>query len=202
MHELPDTNESLIARVKDPRDAAAWSEFLAIYRPVVYRLARSRGLQHADAEDLAQQVFMSIARAFERWEPGADMPPFRGWLYRIARNAILKAVTRKKPDRGAGSTSVQELLQETPEAGEEVTAAFLHESRLETFRWAAQEIRSEFTAATWSMFWETSIDGRSVAETAASHGRSAGAVYVARCRVMQRIKERVSDLTQSWDENL
>ena len=202
MHELPDTNESLIARVKDPGDAAAWTEFLDIYRPVVYRLARSRGLQHADAEDLAQQVFISIARAIERWEPGAEMPPFRAWLYRIARNGILQAVTRKKPDRGAGTTSVQELLHEIPDADEEVTVEFLRESRLETFRWAAQEIRSEFTATTWSMFWETSVEGRSVAETAALQGRSAGAVYVARCRVMQRIKEKVGDLTQAWDENL
>lgn len=202
MHELPDTNESLIARVKDPRDAAAWSEFLAIYRPVVYRLARSRGLQHADAEDLAQQVFMSIVRAIERWEPGADMPPFWAWLYRIVRNAILRAVTRKKPDKGAGSTSVQELLQETPEADEEVTAAFLRESRLEIFRWAGREIRGEFTAATWSMFWETSVKGRSIAETAATYDRSTGSVYMARYRVMQRIKERVGDLTHSWDENV
>lgn len=202
MHELPDTNESLIARVKDPRDAAAWREFLAIYGPVVYRLARSRGLQHADAEDLAQQVFMSIARAIERWEPCADMPPFRAWLYRIARNATLKAVTRKKPDTGAGSTSVQELLHEIPQADEEVTAAFLRESRLETFRWAAQEVRGEFTSTTWAMFWETSVEVRSVADTAASHRRSAGAVYMARYRVMQRIKERVGDLTHSWDENL
>lgn len=201
MHELPETNESLIARVKDPADAAGWGEFLAIYRPVVYRLARKRGLQHADAEDLAQQVFMSIARAIERWEPGDGRPPFRAWLYRIARNAILKSLTRKKPDVGAGSTSVQEFLHEVPE-DDDVTAAFVRESRLETIRWAGREIRSEFTKATWSMFWETSVEGRPVAEVAASYGRSAGAVYMARYRVMQRIREKVAEITHSWDESL
>ena len=53
MNDWPETSESLILRTKDPADAAACALFLAIYRPVVYRLARSRGLQDADAHDLA-----------------------------------------------------------------------------------------------------------------------------------------------------
>jgi RNA polymerase sigma-70 factor (ECF subfamily) len=74
MNDWPEASESLILRMKDPADADAWSAFLAIYRPVVYRLASSRGLQDADAEDLAQQVFVSIARAVEGWKPAADGP--------------------------------------------------------------------------------------------------------------------------------
>jgi DNA-directed RNA polymerase specialized sigma24 family protein len=54
MHHWPETNESLILRVKDPADAASWSQFLAIYRPVVVRMASRRSLQYADADDLAQ----------------------------------------------------------------------------------------------------------------------------------------------------
>ncbi len=76
MHYWPETNESLILRVKDPADAASWSVFLSIYRPVVIRMACGLGLQHADAEDLAQQVFMSVAKAIEDWAPDAHLPPF------------------------------------------------------------------------------------------------------------------------------
>ena len=60
MHHWPETNESLILRVKDPADAASWSDFLSIYRPVVVRMACGRGLQHADADDLAQQIFKFV----------------------------------------------------------------------------------------------------------------------------------------------
>ncbi len=60
MDQWPETNESLILRVKDPLDAASWFDFLSIYRPDVVRLACGRGLQHADADDLAQQVFRSV----------------------------------------------------------------------------------------------------------------------------------------------
>ena len=69
MSNWPETQQSLILRVKNSEDAAAWSAFMTIYRPVVFRMARSRGLQDADADDLTQQVFASISHAVERWEP-------------------------------------------------------------------------------------------------------------------------------------
>ena len=80
MSQWPETSESLILRIRDPQDALAWSQFMAIYEPVVYRLSRRRGLQHADAEDLCQQVFLSVAKAIEDWEPDSRRTPFRIWL--------------------------------------------------------------------------------------------------------------------------
>jgi serine/threonine protein kinase len=68
MTDWPETSESLILRVKDPQDEASWRELVAVYRPVVFRMARSRGLQHEDAEDLAQGVFVSVARAIDQWQ--------------------------------------------------------------------------------------------------------------------------------------
>ena len=65
MHEFPDTSHSLIFRVKNPADGAAWTEFLGIYQPVVFRMARRRGLQDADAQDVMQQVFLSISKSIE-----------------------------------------------------------------------------------------------------------------------------------------
>lgn len=200
MHHWPETNESLILRVKDPADAASWSDFLAIYRPVVVRMACARGLQHADADDLAQQVFLAVARAIEDWEPDALQPPFRVWLSRITRNAIVNALTRKKPDTAGGSTSVQGLLLELPDRDEETTHQLLEESRREAMRWAADEIRSEFTEVTWAMFWLTSIDGESVAEVARLQNKTPGAVYMARFRVMQRLKEKVLEVSEVWSD--
>lgn len=201
MRDWPETNESLILRVKDPGDAAAWSTFLAIYRPVVCRMARSRGLQYADADDLAQQVFMSIAQAIDRWEPGAGMPPFRVWLTRIARNAIVNALTRRKPDVAAGSTSVREMLNDFPERDNETTKTLMEESRIQALRWAAEQIRGEFLEATWTMFWQTSIEGRPVASVAHELDRSPGAVYIARYRVMQRLKQKVMEVSDLWSDD-
>jgi RNA polymerase sigma-70 factor (ECF subfamily) len=182
MRDLPETSHSLIARVKDPADGAAWTEFL--------------GMQDSDAEDLVQQVFLSIARAIEKWEPGEGTPPFRHWLSKISRNAILNALTRRKLDVATGSTSMWELLNEYPDNDLETSAEFVRESRRELFRWAAAEICAEFTESTWTMFWETAVSGRPVEEVAVELERSPGAVYMARCRVMQRLKEKVAEMVE------
>ncbi|MFN0052349.1 MAG: RNA polymerase sigma factor [Planctomycetales bacterium] len=198
MPEFPETSQSLIARVKDPGDGAAWAEFLRIYQPVVFRMARRQGLQDADAQDVMQQVFLSISRSIEGWIPGDLQPPFRAWLTTIARNAITKALTRRPRDASTGSTSMVELLDAQPDP-QETTAEILAEARKELIRWATEQIRAEFSEATWNVFWLTAIEGVPIAEVAKSTGRSAGAVYVARYRVIARLKEKVLEVSQLWD---
>jgi RNA polymerase sigma-70 factor (ECF subfamily) len=198
MPEFPETSHSLIAKVKDLGNGAAWTEFLGIYQPVFFRMARRRGLQDADAQDVMQQVFLSISKSIEGWTPGDFQPPFRAWLTTIARNAITKALIRRPRDAATGSTSMVELLYAQPDP-QETTAEILAEARKELIRWATEQIRSDFSEATWNAFWLTAIEGVPIAEVAKSTGRSAGAVYVARYRVIARLKEKVLEVSQFWD---
>ena len=55
MSSTPETRPSLLIRVRDPADQAAWQEFVEIYRPVILRLAQHKGMQAADADDIAQR---------------------------------------------------------------------------------------------------------------------------------------------------
>ena len=199
MSDFPETSYSLIERVHDLADEASWVEFLGIYQPVVYRMARRRGLQDADAQDVIQQVFVAIARSIEGWRAGKDRPPFRAWLTTVARNAITNALARKPRDRGAGSTSVVNQLH-AESAPEDTTSEIVQETRREMVHWASEQIRSEFTEQTWEIFWKTSIEGIAAAEVASSTGRSVGAVYVARHRVLARLKEKVAEVSQHWDD--
>ncbi len=199
MNDWPETNPSLILRIKDPQNAVAWNELMAIYRPVVYRLARRKGLLHEDAEDLVQGVFLSVAKAIDRWEHGDRQPRFRNWLGKIARNAIVNAITRAKPDRASGKSSVMQTLASLPE-DRDTTQALIVECRLEAIRWAAQEIEPEYTDATWAIFQAIAIEGRSAAEVAQTYGRTLGAVYAARCRVAARLREKVLEASAYWSE--
>jgi RNA polymerase sigma-70 factor (ECF subfamily) len=199
----PNTRVSLIARLSDHEDAAAWEEFVEIYLPLLYRLARRKGLQHTDAEELAQEVLVAVAKAVDRWQPDPELGRFRDWLFRIARNAILNFLTRPKYKRmGSGSTGIMQLLNEQCDPSSDATVEFDLEFRRVAFRWAASRVQSQVSNTTWQAFWKTSVESQPAAAVARGLGMSVGNVYVARSRVMAKLREVVSGIDDRSDLHL
>jgi RNA polymerase sigma factor (sigma-70 family) len=193
MDGQPQTRHTLLARLRAPGDEAAWHEFVGLYEPLVYRLARQRGLQDADAQDLCQEVFRTVAGAIGRWDPA--LGSFRAWLLRIARNLLLNLLDRqKRHPRGSGDSDVQALLAEQPGPDPETTALFDAEYRRRLFEWAAEAVRPEFTLKTWEAFWQTAVAGRRAKGVADELGMTVGAVYIARSRVLARLRAQVEQL--------
>lgn len=191
MSSGPETRLSLLARLRDPTDQEAWREFTAIYQPLVLRLGVQRGLQHADAQEVAQEVLLAVAGAIERWEPDPNRASFRTWLFRIARNLMINLLKQKQRlPLAAGGTDMIELLQQQP-ARDGDSEWFDQEFRRELFRWAAERIRGEFRESTWQAFWRTCVVGEDIAVVADRLKLSVGAMYVARSRVMTRLKQIV-----------
>jgi len=188
----PATNETLLARVRDPQDREAWAEFVSIYRPLLYRVGRRYGLQDVDAQNLVQEVLQKVTRQVERWESGKPSGGLRRWLAAVARNTAIDAIRRVRPDAARGGTSVHEQLQDVAEQPDSSEAELRRELDRQAFRWAAARIHDEFTDSTWSAFWRTMVEGESCSDVAESSGRTIGSVYTARSRVMQRLKEEVN----------
>jgi RNA polymerase sigma factor (sigma-70 family) len=189
MTDSPATRQSLLVRLRDPRDGEAWAEFVAIYTPLIDRLARARGWQAADAADLTQEVFRAVAGAIGRYDPDPARGSFRSWLFRIARNLMINllAARRIRP-QATGDSDVQELLGRVPAPDGEDTALFEVEYRRRVFLWAAEQIRDEFRRSTWEAFRLTAVDGQTAQAAAQATGISVGAVYIARSRVMARLR--------------
>ena len=186
----PETRASLILRLRDAADVAAWDEFVAIYGPLVFRLALRQGLQAADADDVVQQVFSAVAESVHQWLERPERGRFRGWLLTIARNIAIKALTRR-PHGGVGLGGEQssDRLVEIAAPGGPISSQFDLEYRREVYRWAAEQVRDAVASSTWNAFQLTHVDGLSIADAAAQLSISVGNVYIARSRIISRLRE-------------
>ena len=196
MATVPATRASLLVRLKTPRDERAWSEFVEIYEPLIHRLAYARGVQGADADDLAQDVFCAVAGAIEKWDPDPARGSFRAWLSRIARNLIINLLAargRQTANFGTGGTEMVEFLKAQP-ADDADSALFDIEYRRLVFTLAAQRARAHFQETTWKAFWLTGVEGRDPSVVAAELGLTPGALYVARSRVMARLRQEIDQI--------
>ncbi|QEH39108.1 ECF RNA polymerase sigma factor SigE [Aquisphaera giovannonii] len=190
MDDSPTTRLSLLARLRSPRDERAWEEFAAIYGPLLVRLARRRGLQAADAADLAQEVFGAVASAIDGYDPDPAKGSFRAWLFRIARNLTVNfLVKRRRHPPGPGGSDAAALLEAQP--APEDPSDFELEYRRQLFVWAADRARGEFTEAAWRAFWMAGVEGRPAAEVAAELKTTVGTVYVHKSRVMARLRREI-----------
>ena len=192
--DFPETRDSLLVQVRSPANREAWDQFVVIYRPVICRLARLRGLQDADAQDLAQQVLMAVASAVGTWERSGESVRFRYWLRRVARNAIVNALSRRPHDRAAGGSAVHELLMEHPDVDPESDAQIELEYRRELYLRAARIVRVDVDPGTWRAFEMTVLENRTIDEAAVALEKPLGSIYAARSRIMRRLRETVREL--------
>ncbi|MBI3466100.1 MAG: sigma-70 family RNA polymerase sigma factor [Planctomycetes bacterium] len=191
MPEQPVTRPSLLVRIRDAADKEAWRQFVEIYAPLVYGLARKQGLQDADAADVTQDVLAAVAAASKRLEYDPRRGTFRGWLYTVARNKLNDFRERQsRRCQGTGDSAAHELLEKVP-ARDEDASDWDREHDRRVFRLAAEQVRADCEDSTWQAFWQVAVEGKSGEEAAALLGMSVGAIYVAKSRVLARLKQQV-----------
>lgn len=189
------TRPSLLVRIRDLRDEIAWAEFARLYTPLIYRVARRTGLQDADASLVTQDVLITVARTIHRFEYDRSNGSFRGWLKVVTRSRLsdfLRAQGRQV--QGSGDTGILHVIDEQEDPSQ--SDLWEREYRRSLFEWAAERIRCDFEEKTWQAFWQTSVDGRETADVAESLGVSVGAVYIARSRVLARLRREVQEVEE------
>ena len=196
MNDFPETESVLLAQIKSLDDQQAWEQFVSLYRPVIMRLAAKRGMQKADAEDLTQQVLMSVAKSIGEWKKQNESVRFRYWLNRVAKNAIINAVTRKPRDLAVGGSTVGNRLADQPadkDPNEEVELEY----RRELFFQAASIVEGDVEPVTWQAFQRSVVEGMPIEKVATELGTSIGKIYAARSRVMRKMKKAIESLELS-----
>lgn len=191
----PETRASLILRLGDPADDLAWSEFLQIYEPMLFRLASRWGMQDADAREVVQETLLAVAKAIPEFRSGGHSGAFRGWLAAITRNKLADHLARRSRQvHGSGDTDVQRWLEQHHVGDDSSISVWDWQQKRQIFAWAADRVRGQVGDSTWQAFYRTAIQGEGVSQVAADLQMREGMVYVARSRVMTRLRKAVN----SW----
>jgi RNA polymerase sigma-70 factor, ECF subfamily len=189
------TSLGLLERIK-ALDQAAWERLVSLYSPLVYGWCRQAGLQAADAADVGQEVFRSVARRIADFRRDREGDTFRGWLRTITRNKIRDSFRRRRTELAGmgGSEAQQRLLQVQSVVCEESDSPCDEDDRRILYRRVVALVHDEFAERTWQAFWRVAVDEQRPAEVARALGMSVNAVYLAKSRVLRRLREELAGL--------
>lgn len=192
MSEISDTRLSLISRIRG-EDAAAWTELVHLYSPLVAFWCRRQGWQESELHDLKQEIFFAVSRSIDRYQPTGDSGSFRAWLWRLARHKMIDAMRRQQRSMSAsgGSTALQvihnvpEQLDVSDEQERSQFTSLVHR--------ALEQVRSEFEPKSWQAFWRTTIDGVPVAAVAEELDVTPATIRQHRSRILRRLRQQLGE---------
>lgn len=190
-HQNPLTRPSLILRLRNPSDLEAWEEFVAIYQPVIFALARRRGLQESDSDDVTQEVLSRVANRISDWDPDPQKGSFRAWLSTVTRNTAIQFFRETNRRAVTGVDSRIDRIPQPSTNGKFQDEEFDLERERQLFLWAARKVEARLESKTWQAFWLTAVECQEVSSVAEQLQTTRAQIYVARSRVMRLMKKTV-----------
>ncbi len=188
---MTQTPVSLLERLRRPDDPAAWTRFVELYTPLLDAWARCTGLPPEDTAELVQDVFVVLVRRLPEfvYEPGKS---FRAWLRTVTVNKWREMLRRRQGQPVTADGADLDALPAPPEA----EAFWEAEYRRYLIGRVLAVIQRDFEPAVWKACWECVANGRPAPEVAVELGMTPGAVRVAKCRVLGRLRKELAGIIE------
>ena len=164
-----------------------------MYTPLLYRWAQRAGLADQDAADLAQDVLVLLMKELPIFEYDDARRNFRGWLKTVTINKCREMQRRRVLAAGVGGED--DPLQAMAGGGD-LEEFWNAEYRQHLVRKALEVMRTEFEPKTWQACWEHTVNDKTATEVGQELGMSEAAVYVAKSRVLRRLRQELAGLLE------
>lgn len=185
------TSVSLLQQLRKSDNPRAWDRFVQLYTPLLCQWARRAGLREQDVEDLVQDVFTTLLQKLPAFAYNPQQR-FRAWLRAVAMNRWVDLQRRRK----LGPVQAPEAALEEAAVADNTADWGEDEDRQQLTGRALRLIQAEFQPSTWKACWEVVVAGRPGAEVAAELGLSVGVVYIAKSRVLRRLREEFDGMLE------
>jgi RNA polymerase sigma-70 factor (ECF subfamily) len=189
------TSPSLLAKIQDTQDTAAWRRFFDKYRPLIEDWCRGCGLPSADRDDVVGMVLLKVAERMKRGYVYDPARTFRGWLRAVVQSQVNEFQARKygRVDRGSGDSQVLQSLEQHP--APEGAEGLERDLEALVLR-ATEQVRGRLgpDSPKWQSFWLTAVQRQAGKEVAGRLGLSVATVHQNKSRVAKLIREEVARL--------
>jgi RNA polymerase sigma-70 factor (ECF subfamily) len=193
------TSTSLLAGLRDPSNDAAWEAYVERYRPMIVAYAARVGVPRSEAEDVAQTALLEFCTALRRGGYDRDRGRLRTWLFGIVANQVRRWRERVRPrDLPTADAPDARAVLQAAEAREDAEGAWEDEWRQAVLRQCLEEVRREVEPTTFAAFERFAMQGRPAGEVARELGLSANAVFGAKRRVLERVRDRLPMIEEIW----
>ncbi len=188
------TRPSLLLRIRDRGDAVAWREFDALYRPLLERYARARGLSPESAEDVAQHCLTQLCSHIDEFTYDPAKGRFKSWLRTLVNNRVRNLVRdgHEQP-LAAGEPATPADREPAPE--EIFDRIWLQEHLWHCLR----QLREEVEPVTYRAFLAYVIEQQPVEQVSRELGLTPQNVYTIKWRVTERVAAKMRELVDAAD---
>jgi RNA polymerase sigma-70 factor (ECF subfamily) len=188
------TSVSLLDRLKAAGpDASDWNRLQGIYLPLISRwLGRVPGLG-AEADDLAQEVFVVVIREIPRFQRQRE-GSFRAWLRQVTVNKVRTHRRRRNRRLTVGVDATDGFLNSLADPNGELAREWDMEHDRHVFEKLLAVVQPDFSSSTWEAFRQFAVDGVPASTVAEEMGLSVNAVLQAKSRILKRLREEAGDL--------
>ena len=191
---MDETRQSLLLRAQSGEENA-WTDLTDLYRPLILGWLNRQGVPARDLEDLSQEVLLSVVKHLPTFEHTGHRGAFRSWLRTIVCSRTTDYWRAAEPvTQGDGGSGATAALQEIADPDSDLNRQWDEEHDRYVLNCLLDLVEEEFEPATLRAFRRLALDGAGGAETAEELGLSVAAVYVAKSRVLQRIRQEAEGL--------
>jgi RNA polymerase sigma-70 factor, ECF subfamily len=191
---MNETRQSLLLRARTG-ETDAWKDLTDLYRPLILGWLHRQGVPARDLEDLSQEVLLSVVKNLPGFQHSGQRGAFRAWLRTIvcSRTADYWRAINAGTQASGGSVATA-ALQQIADPGSDLNRQWDEEHDRYVLHCLLDLVEEEFEPITLQAFRRLALDGVSGAEVAQELGLSVAAVYVAKSRVLARIRQEAEGL--------
>jgi RNA polymerase sigma factor (sigma-70 family) len=187
--DQPSTRPSLLIRLRDPGDEAAWNQFVDLYGPILFRYCRRRGLQESDAGEVMQEVLLQVSRSIRSFRYDRDRGQFRGWLTTILKSKLAGFWKKLDHDR---SHNQSQPLGDVAGGGDSDWNELCQQRVMDV---ALEELKKRLSAEHWQSFEAVWLKQQSPANVAERFGKDVTWVYLVKSRGLSTLRDIVERIS-------